>query len=215
MSERVVLAAEPREVTGKKVKRLRRAGIIPAIVYGQQDSVAIQIDQKVLRRALRQAGTSNLIDLQIGSDNRVVLARDIQQHLTRGDVMHVDFYEVNMKETIRTEATLIPVGESVPASQALGSDIVPMYVIEIECLPGDLISEIELNLAGIESPDDVIYVSDLPVPEGVIFITDPEAVVARFEYARIEEETTEDEDDLFVQAADAVEVIGKEDEEDF
>lgn len=214
MSERYTLNVEPRDLDGKKAKQLRRDGLIPAIIYGQQEPVHIQIENHSLRRALRVVGTSNLIDLTIGEDSRTVLAREIQTHVTRGDLIHVDFYEVNMKETITTEADLLPVGTAVPEVEGLGVATLALRSVEIECLPDALVSEIEVEMNLIVNTDDVLYVSDLAAPEGVTILTDPETTVARFEFAR-EEEEEELEEDLLAPAADAVEVIGREKEEEF
>ena len=85
--------------------------------------------------------------------------------------------------------------------------------VEIESLPDALVSEIEVDISKIETPDDVIYVSDLVAPKGVAILTDPETTVARFEYSQAAEEE-EEEEELFVPAADAVEVVGKGKEED-
>jgi large subunit ribosomal protein L25 len=200
---------------GKKVKQLRREGIIPAVIYGQKEPVTIQLENLALRRVLRQAGSTNLVDISLGKKKRTVLVREIQSHVTRGDVLHVDFIEVDMKATITAEAELVAVGQSAPAAEGLGVATLALRTVEIESLPEALVSEIEVDLTKIETPDDVIYVSDLDAPEGVTILTDPETTVARFEFEKIAEEE-EEEEELFVPAADAVEVVGKgKEEEDF
>lgn len=211
--ERLVVAAEPRTITGKKVKQLRRDGIVPAIIYGKNEPDSIQIDRKQLRRVLRKTSTSQLIDIEMNGKKRTVLAREIQQHLTRGDILHVDFFEVDMQSTITAEASLVLIGEPGSNTEGLGSVVLSIQSVEIECLPGDLISEIEVDRAGIESPDDVIYVADLPSFEGVTILTDPELTVARFQYTQTEEEAEAAEEDF--TSVEDVEVIdkGKEEEE--
>ncbi len=213
--ERLSITAEPRTIVGKKVKQLRRTGMIPAVIYGQKESVNIQLENLALRRLLRQAGSTHLIDVSLGKSKRIVLVREIQSHVTRGDLMHVDFIEVDMKVLITAEADLVAVGESKPATQGLGVATLTLRSVEIESLPDALVSEIEVDLSQIETPDDVIYVGDLVTPEGVTILTDPETTVARFEYEKMAEEE-EEEEELFVPAADAVEVVGKDkDEDDF
>lgn len=212
--ERLVVAAEPRTITGKKVKQLRRDGIVPAIIYGKNEPDSIQLERKQLRRVLRKTSTSQLLDIEMNGKKRTVLAREIQQHLTRGDILHVDFFEVDMKSTITAEASLVLVGEPGPDTEGLGSVVLALQAVEIECLPGDLISEIEVDMAGIESPDDVIYVADLPSFEGVNILTDPELTVARFQYALTEEaEEAAEEDYTSVEDVEVIEK-GKEDEEE-
>ena len=117
MSEHVKIAAEPRQITGKQVKQLRRDGLIPAVIYGRSESINIQLDNLVLRRVLRDAGSSHLIDIEMpGGKSRAVLAREIQMHPTRGDLIHVDFVEVYLKAKLTADASLVLVGESAPCS---------------------------------------------------------------------------------------------------
>ncbi|MDX1613990.1 MAG: 50S ribosomal protein L25 [Candidatus Promineifilaceae bacterium] len=219
MAERASLTADKRNIAGKKAKQLRRRGYIPAVIYGQGDSLLIQVENLPLRRVLRDAGTTNLIDIQVDNGTRTVLAKDVQTHPTRGSLIHVDFYEVNMQEKIVVEAALVPTGIAPPVVDGLGTTPLVVHAVEIECLPDNLISEIEVDLTQIETPEDMISVGDLPVPEGVDILTDLSLTVARFEYLREEEEEEEEEDLLFAPSAEDVEVIGKgkaeEEEEEF
>ena len=212
MSDRVTIVAEPRTVTGKKVKRLRREGLIPGVIYGRSEPVKIQMDVKPLRRALRIAGTGQLATVEVEGKEYIVLPREIQQHVTRRDIIHVDFLEVDMTSTIRSEADLIGVGESAIAATGEGVVTLALYSVEIECLPDALISQIEVDLSAIETAEDSILISDLIVPEGVTILNDPEALVARFEYSRVEEE--EEEEELEEMEAGDVEVVGREDEDE-
>lgn len=221
MSERATLAAVTRDVTGKKAKQLRRQGVIPAVIYGQGENLNIQVENLSLMRVLRDAGTTNLIDISIGDESHTVLAKEVQVHVTRGDLIHVDFYEVNMQEKLIVEAALVPVGIAAPVEEGLGTTALVTVILEIECLPSNLISEIEVDLTRIETPDDVVLVSDLEVPEGVEILAEPDQVVARFDYIQIVEEEEEEEEEglMMAEAADEVEVIGKgkqaEEEEEF
>jgi large subunit ribosomal protein L25 len=153
---------------------------------------------------------TNLIEINIGNEKHTVLAKDIQKHPTRGNLIHVDFYEVDMTETIIVDAALKMIGEALPVSDGLGTTALVLYSVEIECLPDKLISEIDVDLSLIQTPEDIITVSQLEVPEGVTILNDPETVIARFEYIQAEEEEEEEEEELmFAPAADEVEVIGK------
>lgn len=217
MADRLQIAAEERPASRKDAKKLRREGWIPAVVYGQQDTRNIKIENLPLRRVLRSAGTTNLIDLAIGGKKHTVLAKDVQVHPTRGSLIHVDFYEVNMSEKIIVEASLITTGIAAPEEEGLGTATQVIYDLEIECLPDNLVSEIEVDLSKIRTPEDMIIVQDLVIPEGITVLSDPEAIVARFEYIQAEEVEAEEEELVFAPAADEVEVIGRgksdEDEE--
>lgn len=217
MTDRVNLVVEPRESTTEKAKSLRKEGWIPGVIYGQGQNINIKVENLMLRRILRDVGMTNLIDVTLEKDLHTVLAKDIQKHPTRGDLIHIDFYEVDMKETLVVDAALKMIGESLPVTDGLGTTSLVLYTVQIECLPDKLISEIEVDMSLIETPDDMITVSQLEVPEGVTILDDPEAVIARFEYVQVEEEEEEEEEELmFAQAADDVEVIakGKQEEEE-
>lgn len=215
MSDRIVIEAEAREITGKQVAQLRREGWIPGVIYGRNTTQSVQMENKALRRALRTVGTTHLADVTVNGRTHTVLVREIQQHATRGDLVHIDFLEVDMKVKLRTEAELVGVGEATPEAEGLGVATLMLRQVEIECLPDNLVSQIEVDLSAIRTPDDVIYVKDLTLPQGVEILTDPDMIVARFEYAQAEEveEGMAEEG----EGADAVEVItkGKKEEEEF
>lgn len=217
MSDRVTIVAEPRTVTGKKVNGLRRQGVVPGIVYGQSKPINIQMNAKDLRRALRITGMNQLATLDVEGKEYTVLARDIQQHVTRGDVMHIDFLEVDMTVAIKSEADLVAVGTSAAEETGEGVVTLSIYSLELECLPDALISQIEIDISVIETPGDTIHVSDITVPDGVTILTDPEILVARFSVTRaeeVEDEEEGEEGEMEIVDADSVEVISKGREED-
>lgn len=215
MSDRVTIAAEPRTVTGKKVKQIRRQGLVPGVLYGQAEPVNIQMEEIQLNRALRVAGTSQLATLDMEGKEYIVLAREIQQHVTRRSVLHIDFMEVDMKQTIKSEANLIMIGESPALEMEEGMVAQSMFSVEIECLPDALISQIEVDISAIQMPGDRIQIGDLDVPDGVTFLADDDATIARFQTIRIVEEEEEEEELEGIELdADGVEVIGREEEEE-
>lgn len=213
MSDRLTIEAEPRTVIGKQVNALRRKGIVPGVIYSQGEPIHVQMEAKALRRALRVVGTTQLVDVQVAGQPHTVLVREIQQHITRGEVQHVDFMKVDMKHTLTSEAELVAVGVAEPTKNGLGTPVLVLRSVAIECLPDDLVSEIEVDFGLIDSPDHTIYVKDLRAPKGVKILTDPEETVTVFEYAPTSEE---EEGEEYVPAADAVEVVGRgKREEDF
>lgn len=211
MDERLTLDAETRVVADVKAKNLRKAGLIPAVIYGQGDNTLLKVENLVLRRVLLEAGTTNLIDITVEKTTHTVVVKDVQSHVTRGDLIHVDFFEVDMKTKIIVQADLTTTGISAPVAEGLGTTSLVLYSVEIECMPDDMISSIEIDLSQIENAEDMIYVRDLPAASGVEVLTDPDAVVVRFEYTPIEEEEEEVEEDelMFAPVADEVEVITK------
>ncbi|MCA9979531.1 MAG: 50S ribosomal protein L25 [Anaerolineales bacterium] len=187
-SEHTKLKGKLRNVTGKKVRALRREGQIPAVIYGKRDPVMIQLDFQSTSLILRDAAENNVLDLTVDGTLYKVLLRDTQKHVLRGDLMHIDFLEVDMNELIRTEAPIYLVGES---SLTGGSVGLLLHTVEIEATPDNLVSEIELDSALIVDEDTVIHVRDLTVPEGVTIVTDGDLAVAKFN--ALQEMPTEDE----------------------
>jgi large subunit ribosomal protein L25 len=205
-NQELVLTAEPRTIIGKKVKTLRRNGIVPAVVYGQREPISIQLDRKEARRVLRAADANSLITIETSGKKYTTLVRDVQQHLTRRDILHVDFYEVNMMEEVTTEADLIRSGVLKTDLLSMGQVSLMLRSLEISARPDALISEILVDMGLFNSPDDSILVKDLPIPDGVTVLTDPETPVAIFSYLR--EEVAEDEDEDIDPTA--IEVIGED-----
>jgi large subunit ribosomal protein L25 len=193
--EALELKAEVRQITGKQVARLRRQGYVPAVVYGNNtENDLIQIEAKALRKVLGQAGTHQLIALQVGNKRpRMTLARDIQIDTVKRSYMHVDFYAVNMKEKVTAEVPVILEGVSPAVKDLNGILVQGLNEIEIECLPSDLIAAIEVNIEGLAEFDDMITVADLKVPSSITILSDPESMVAKVEPPRVEEEIVVEE----------------------
>ena len=108
------------------------------------------------------------------------MAREIQRHVYKRDLLHVDFLEINADSNVTGVATLNLVGRSVPEQQGLGSTLLVINSIEISGRPDDLVSELEVNAEIIDKPSRNLLVSDLVVPEGVTVLTTSDLTVARF-----------------------------------
>ncbi|MCJ7825131.1 MAG: 50S ribosomal protein L25, partial [Anaerolineales bacterium] len=148
--EQVELVAERRVVKGKQVKQLRNNGVIPSVVYGHEiGSIPIQIPEKPLRMALAVAGTNRLIALNIQGDKKptLVLAREVQRDVIKGTFLHVDFQAVVMTEKIGTDLRLNFINRSPAVVDGSGMLLYNLDTIEIECLPADLISSIDVDLS--------------------------------------------------------------------
>jgi large subunit ribosomal protein L25 len=200
------LKAIPKEDTTKK---LRRDGKIPAVVYGKKfESMAIALDKLEFDRVFRHAGTSNLIDMTAGDKKFKTLVHDFQINPMTGNVIHVDFMKINMKEKIHAEIPLKYVGESSAVSQLEGSLITPIDTIEIECMPADLPAEIEVDLSVLDDFEKNIKVSDLIIPAGVEVLSELEEVLAFVQEPRSEEEMA-DLDTEVVEDISTIEVENK------
>jgi large subunit ribosomal protein L25 len=186
----IELNGQKRSVLGKKVKSLRREGLVPAVLYGHETTpVPLQVEERELNRVLTQAGEHRLIALKIGRAPKpqMALTRDVQWDVITGRPLHVDFYAVVMTEKITTEVPLVFVGEAPAAVQAGAILLQNLDEVEIECLPGNLIEAIEVDVSELEEIDQTIYVKDLRVPPTVDILTDAEEVVAKVTWAAPEE----------------------------
>ena len=211
--KQIELKMQKREVLGKKVKNLRLEGLVPAVLYGREtDSIPLQVEEKELNRVFAQAGGHRLIALKIGKSRKpqMALAREVQWDVIAGRPIHVDFYAVVMTEKITTAVPLVFVGEA-PAADQIGAMVLQsLDEIEIECLPGDLIEAIEVDLSGLMEMDQAIYVKDLRLPPAVDILTDAEEIVVKVAWAAAEEV----EEEVVVPVAPAeVEVIARGKEE--
>jgi large subunit ribosomal protein L25 len=207
------LVAQKRSVVGKQVKQLRRQGQTPAVVYGKHEPVSIQLETHSTSLILRDADSNDLLTVDIDGDERLVLVRDVQRHITRHELMHIDFYEVSAGETITVDVNLVTINEAMV--EEAGSATQLLYTVSIEAIPSKLISEIEVDLSLIKSVNDVISVGDLVVPEGVTILTEAEIAVAKFDTPRaVEEEAVEEVDGLAGDYYAEVAVVGEDDDDD-
>ena len=187
------LSAKKRDITGKGVKKIRAKGIIPAVLYGHKFKPQIIAISKIdFSKAFNEAGTSSLIDLTIDGKAPIkVLSHEPQDNPVTGEPMHVDFYRVKMDEKIKTEIPLNFVGISPAVEQLEGSLVTNKDSIEVECLPSDLISEIQVDISKLKTFEDVIKVSDLNLPENLEILQDKDEIIALVEEPRSEEELAE------------------------
>ncbi len=216
---RVELEAKKRSVLGSKVKRLRREGWVPGVMYGHGfEPVPLKFDKYDLRAVLSQVGGSQLINVKVDDADEVefALLRDVQRDVITGDLLHVDFYRVMMTETITTEIPLLTTGESPIAERKEGILLHGVSEIEVECLPGDLVDAIEVDLSELTEIGQAISVADLAVPSGVNVLTDPDEMIARLvplEEVELERPAAEVEEELILgEEGEEVEVIGEAEE---
>jgi large subunit ribosomal protein L25 len=206
------LRAEPRSIVGKKVKTLRRQGLVPANIYGHAASTAIQVPARDVENTIHRAGRTQLIDLAIGGETTTVLVKDWQRHPYKGEILHVDFYRVAMTETLRMDVPLRTTGEAPAVKSANGLPFQSLSSISVECLPGDIPEAIEVDLSGLEEIDAAIYVRDLTAPAGVTILTDGDEMVVKIMAPTVEEEPAAEEAVAEGEAAPAAEASAESEE---
>jgi large subunit ribosomal protein L25 len=217
MSKTITLEAKSRDVIGKQVQGLRRAGYVPIILYGPTiEAMPLTVEARELRDVLAEAGGTTIIELHVGKKSYPTLARSVQRHILKDSILHADFYHVAMDRVIRAEVQVIAVGESPAVADGEGVLVHVITALEIEALPANLVPHLEIDVSGLEEIGDMIHVRDLEAPPGVTIIGNPDEVVLKVDYmaALIEEEVPEEELLVEERAADEVEVIGKGKEEE-
>jgi large subunit ribosomal protein L25 len=171
----IELNAELRDVKGKGAsRRLRHANKVPAIIYGGgKDPQSIMLEQKEVQYILpNEAFYSQVLSLNIGDKKEDVLLRDLQHHPYKIDIMHMDFLRVDAKKMVHVHVPLHFVGEELsPGIKTEGGQVSHVVMeIEVECLPKDIPSFIEVDLSGMHL-GDIIHLSDIKLPAGVESLT--------------------------------------------
>jgi large subunit ribosomal protein L25 len=149
-----------------------------------------------------------LITLSVTDDSEqyTVLAREVQRHPTKSQVLHVDFYRVLMSETMQATVPVVIVGTSPAVINNMAALVQSLDSIQVECLPGDLPDAFEVDISILERTDQNILLSDLVVPEGVTILDDTETVLFSLAAARALEEEEEEEEELLYGAPEEEEV---------
>lgn len=209
------LDAQLRELTGRKVRKLRNQGLVPIVIYGDvEEPENAQVDETSLERVLKAGGSSQLVEVDLeGAGERNVLVRDVQRHPVRRSLIHADFYAVNMQVKQQVSIPVYSVGQ--PAAETPELVLVQaLDHVEIEALPADIPARIDVDVTRLETPDsDPISVSELPELPGVVYLTPPDEPIFSLVYTRVVEE--EEEEELLEEAMMVEpEVIGRGKEEE-
>ncbi len=209
------LNAERRTITGKKVKRLRRQGLVPGIVYGGgiEAAMPIQVDRRELIKTLQVAGTTNIVQLNVDGQNGslATLVREVQRDAISHEIIHVDFQAVRMDEPIRVDVPVHVVGEAPPVKR--GEAIVTQLIetIDLEALPSELPHEIVVDVSTLEEIGDLLTVGDLPIPSGAKVYTDLDVPVVVLQPLGVEEV---EEEEVAAEEAEPEVVAAAEKEEE-
>ena len=213
-----VYAAQRREVLGKKVKLLRGEGILPANVYGGgRESLAVQMPLRDARTMLIERGTDTLIELRIEgeSDGRPVVVRSVQRDVLSGAIRHIDFWQVDLTQTIQAHVPVHLVGEAPAVHVYQGVLLQGVDAILVEALPADIPDQFDLSVEGLEELDERLTVADLTIPDGVRIMTDVETMLARIARPRLiaeEEEAVPEGEEALVEGEEGEEAAEGEQE---
>lgn len=166
--DKITLNAQKRTVVGRKVKKLRKDGYIPANIYGKKiKSAPVQVDRKEFERVFTKAGETGLIELLVDKDVHPVLIHNVAYHPVTANLLHIDFFQVDLKEKVQTRVPISFVGESAAVKDKLGVLLTILSEVEIEALPGDLPEKIEVDISKLAAVGDIIKVADLTVSDKI------------------------------------------------
>ena len=190
MMETHTLSLSQRTVTGKKVKQLRKQGILPVHMYGSGiDSQSLQAASGDLRRLLPQVGANIPVSVKIegSSEENICFVRDVQRHPVTEDLLHIDFIRVDVTQTISAEVPINLVGAA-PATQRGGTLLQPLTTLLVEALPMNIPASVEADISSLDDFEKSIVVSDIAVGDNITVLTESDEFVARVSPPRVESE---------------------------
>ncbi len=193
-SDKITLSADLREVTGKKVKSIRKDGLVPAVIYEKgKESINLHVPYMPLQKAYSAVGLGQPIEITMDKKKYLVMIKDVHMDPVKNTIMHVAFHAVNANEAIEAQVQLKMVGQA-PAS-ALGL-LVRLNTdhITVKGLPGDMPDNIEVDVSEVTTEDDDIRAVSLNIPSNVEAVDfDPDRVIVSVTIPRAVVEETEEE----------------------
>jgi large subunit ribosomal protein L25 len=187
--DQVVLKAEKRDVVGKQVKAMRRAGKLPAVIYGRHtDPISVSLDAHSASLVLGRLTSSSLVTINLDGKEYPALVREKQRDYIKNRLLHVDFLAVSLTENIRANVIVDFVGVSLAVKDYNAVFVVNLSSLEVECLPTELPERIDVDISVLARPGDGIRVRDIKVADNVRLLDDPDTMVAVATFAKVEEE---------------------------
>jgi large subunit ribosomal protein L25 len=193
MPEVTLTAEAGREIGTSSTRRLRSQGKIPGVVYGHgADPIPVAVGAREFQIAMSgEAGLNTLLSLEVGQDNFLTLARDIQHHPFKNVVTHIDFLIVRRDELISAEVTINLIGEAIEVQHGDGVVDQQLFTLQVKAKPADIPPSVDIDISGL-TIGAALHVSDIDIPAGVELETDVEATVVAGQPPRVQ--TTAEED---------------------
>lgn len=212
------LAASVRELKGKKVRKLRAQGVVPAVLYGYQVVPAsLQLSEKEFEATYKRVGKTTLVDLAVAEKRPVkVFVHDIQRHPVTRAVEHVDFLAVNLNRATEADVPVILIGESPAEHNGVGVLLRGAETLRVSALPANIPHQIEVSIEGLTELDQSITVADLTVDGDYSIVTYPEEMVVKVAAQQLEREVevVEEAEEAAEGEEEAAETEGAEAEEE-
>jgi len=183
---KVVLQAKSRSKQGSaESRRLRKVGRIPAVIYGRAGkSVSVDLDAVDFVKGTKGISESTIVKLEVGDKSYDAFVKDTQRNIVDGNILHIDFYEVESGVALRAKVSLVFNGNPIGVREG-GMLETPLHEIEIECLPKDLPERIEIDISGLKA-NQSMHVRDIPLAAGIKLHTNPDQVFALVKFAKVE-----------------------------
>lgn len=174
------LSASKRDLLGRKVKKLRASGQIPATVYGKKvESASITVSADDFTKTYNEAGETGLVELSVGSSVRQVLIHHVQKDPVTRAILHIEFHQVDLKEKVHANVPLVLVGESPAIMEKRGVLLTILDEIEVEALPTDLVDKIEVDVSKLSEVNQEVKIGDLTIPAGLTVLSDATLTVVK------------------------------------
>ena len=186
--EEIIIKAEKRTIKGKQVSQLRRAGMLPGVIYGHRvETQAIQMERHTVSLQMSKITPTTLVTIDVAGDKIKAFVRDRQRDVMHGTLTHLDFLAVSMTEKMRAAVSLELTGEAPVLANPIYLLNHSLNEIEIECFPQDMPERVLVDVSGIKTPEDEITIADLNLGENVTILTDNTEVIVSVGYIAAEE----------------------------
>jgi large subunit ribosomal protein L25 len=187
--EKVVLKASKRDVRGKQVGALRRAGKLPGVIYGRHtEPVNITLDARSANATLSKIGSSSLVTIDVEGMEYPTLVRERQRNYIKGNLIHVDFLAVSLTEKIKAEVRIELTGLSLAVKDSDAVLVTGLHTLSVECLPADLPDHVTVDISALAKVGDSIHVRDISMGDKIRILDDEDDMVVNATYAKIEVE---------------------------
>lgn len=182
----MTLTAEKRTAE-EKTDSLRMESLVPSILYGYDtENQTLKVKQQEFNKVFAESGTSQIVELSIDGKTYDVLVKEVQIDPLKRDVVHIDFYSVDVSKPVQVNIPIHYVGEAPAVKSSGGALMKKANSVEVECLPKNLVKYFNVDLSALKSLDDSIFIKDIELGDAFTLLSDPEGLVATVTPPRVE-----------------------------
>lgn len=182
------LSLQPREITGKHVQKLRKQGILPLGVTGRGvEPYSAQVDEREFMNVINKAGYTGLIEISLpGAVKQQAFLQELQRHPLTGRALHADLKVVDVTRLMEIDVPIMAVGENVMVEKGQAILNTGLNVVHVRALPTNIPHQIDVDISALTDFDQSVHVRDLPLPDGVELLSDPDGLVFALAHPRVE-----------------------------